>query len=99
MPQVYTYVIKVEVFQTAVTRAVEQNEDYHYLCFRHCSITMVFALLCIWYGIIFHHLVKKLAEIICHYKNFIELTLILAMCCCSELQNMQKDVSTVDITT
>jgi hypothetical protein len=31
---------------------------------------MVFTFVFIWYGIFFHHLVKKLAEIICHYKNF-----------------------------
>ena len=51
--------------QTTITRTVEQNEYHHYLSFRHRSVTMVFTFVFIWYGIFFHHLVKKLAEIIC----------------------------------
>ena len=62
--------LRIEVFQAAVAGIVEKNHDEHDFRLRKRPVAVIFALGRGFYGIFFHHTVKKLAEFICHKENF-----------------------------
>ena len=62
--------LQIEVLQAAVAGIVEKDHDDHNLGLGKRTVTMVFPLFCLFYGIFCHHFIKKLAKIICHTENF-----------------------------
>ena len=70
MAHVLTDGLKVEVLQATVAGIVEKNHDEHDFRLRKRPVAVIFALGRGFYGIFFHHTVKKLAEFICHKENF-----------------------------
>ncbi|MBR8707214.1 hypothetical protein IX321_002806 [Bacteroides pyogenes] len=65
-----TYLLKIKVFQAAITGVVKENHYQHNFCFGHSGGTMILSLVNQPYSIFCHHGIKKLAEIVCHTKYF-----------------------------
>ena len=68
MAKMFAYHFKIEVLETPETRIMEQYHDKHDFSLWHGGFTMVGTLVFYFQHIFCSHLIKKLAEIICHTK-------------------------------
>ncbi len=69
MPAIFAYMIDIKVLETPIATHMEKDKDGYNLGIRE-PVRLVPVLFTILNGVLFHRLIEKFAEIICHTKNF-----------------------------